>query len=898
MKTDGIIISSSNDIRRAFCDYFVSKGHTPVESSSLIPHKDQTLLFTNAGMVQFKGLFLGEERRNYKRAVSVQKCLRAGGKHNDLENVGLTGRHHTFFEMLGNFSFGDYFKEEAIEFGWEFLTEVIGLPKDSLWITIFREDEEAAGIWREKIGIKPERIVRLGEKDNFWQMGDIGPSGPCSEILIDQGIGTGCGRPTCAVGCDCDRYLELWNLVFMQYDRDKDGRLNPLPKPSIDTGMGLERISAVCQGVYSNYESDLFAPIISAVSDLSGRNYGEGKKGDFSIRVIADHLRAIAFLISDGVLPSNEGRGYVLRRIIRRGARHGRLLGIGDPFLYKLSNVVIDIMKHAYPEILKSRERVGIVTIGEEERFLDTLDQGIRILGEIIQELRAKGKDMIPGDMLFKLYDTYGLPIDLIQDIVREEGISLDEPGFKSAMEGQRHRARMAGGFKMEKGDHQYTKIINDYGETNFIGYNYLEADLQLVSIIKRGKEEEVHEGSGIPETIKSARAGDEVELIFDQTPFYGESGGQVGDRGEISADGVKVEITDTVRPIEGLFVHKGRVVKGQIRTDERYHAAVSARARLNTARNHTATHLLHAALREVLGDHVRQGGSLVSPERLRFDFTHFSPLKREEIDRIEMLVNERIMTNTKVESEIMGAEEAINSGAMALFGEKYGDKVRVVSISDFSRELCGGTHCKVTGEIGLFKLLHESSIASGVRRIEAVTGDEAYRVIKREEETLNGIAELFKASPQDLTSKAKRLLSSLKEKEKEIERLKGELSSKKTVNIEDKVRSIGGIRVFADKIDSMGMDDLRLFGDSIRGKLKSGIILVGSVKNGTVSIVIMVTKDLTERFKANEIIREIAPVIGGGGGGRDDIAQAGGKNTEKLDEAIGKIYEVIEKRL
>ncbi|MBI5745409.1 MAG: alanine--tRNA ligase [Nitrospirae bacterium] len=898
MKTDGIIISSSNDIRRAFCDYFISKGHTPVESSSLIPHKDQTLLFTNAGMVQFKGLFLGEERRNYKRAVSVQKCLRAGGKHNDLENVGLTGRHHTFFEMLGNFSFGDYFKEEAIEFGWEFLTEVIGLPKDLLWITIFREDEEAAGIWRKKIGIKSERIVRLGEKDNFWQMGDIGPSGPCSEILVDQGEEVGCGRPTCAAGCDCDRYLELWNLVFMQYDRDKEGRLNPLPKPSIDTGMGLERISAVCQGVYSNYESDLFAPIISAISDLSERSYGEEGKGDFSIRIIADHLRAIAFLISDGVLPSNEGRGYVLRRIIRRGARHGRLLGIQDPFLFKLSNVVIDIMKHAYPEILKSRERIGNVTVGEEERFLDTLDQGIRILGEIIQELRAKGRDMIPGDTLFKLYDTYGLPIDLIQDIVREEGISLDEPGFKSAMEEQRHRARMAGGFKMEKGDPQYTKIINDYGETNFIGYDYLEADMQLVSIIKRGKDEEIHEGSGPPDIIKSARVGDEVELIFNQTPFYGESGGQVGDRGEISADGVQVEITDTVRPIEGLFVHKGRVVKGQLRTDERYHAAVSARARLNTARNHTATHLLHAALREVLGDHVRQGGSLVSPERLRFDFTHFSPLKREEIDRIEMLVNERIMTNTKVVSEIMGAEEAINSGAMALFGEKYGDKVRVVSISDFSRELCGGTHCKVTGEIGLFKLLHESSIASGVRRIEAVTGDEAYRVIKREEETLNGIAELFKASPQDLTSKAKRLLSSLKEKEKEIERLKGELSSKKTVNIEDKVRSIGGIRVFADKIDSMGMDDLRLFGDSIRGKLKSGIILVGSVTNGTASIVIMVTKDLTERFKANEIIREIAPVIGGGGGGRDDIAQAGGRNTEKLDEAMGKIYEVIEKRL
>lgn len=897
MKTDRIIIRSSNDIRRAFCDYFISKGHTPVESSSLIPYKDPTLLFTNAGMVQFKGLFLGEERRNYKRAVSVQKCLRAGGKHNDLENVGLTGRHHTFFEMLGNFSFGDYFKEEAIEFGWEFLTEVIGLPKDLLWITIFREDEEAARIWREKIGIKPERIVRLGEKDNFWQMGDIGPSGPCSEILIDQGVGTGCGRPTCAVGCDCDRYLELWNLVFMQYDRDKEGRLNPLPKPSIDTGMGLERISAVCQGVYSNYESDLFAPIMNAVSDISERSYGEEGRDDFSIRVIADHLRAIAFLISDGVLPSNEGRGYVLRRIIRRGARHGRLLGISDTFLYKLSNLVIDIMKEAYPELTRSRERVAHITLGEEERFRTTLDQGSSILFEKIQEIQGRGEKEMPGIEAFKLYDTYGLPIDIINESSTAAGLSLSMPDFEAAMKEQKQRARMAASFRTEKGDPQYIEIIDRLGETKFIGYDQLEADVKLLKIIPKKKTED-KTYSAFDENI--ANEGEEIELIFDQTPFYGESGGQVGDQGGVSSSphGVKVEILDTIRPIEGLFVHKARLLKGHLRVGEKYHAVVSVKARLNTARNHTATHLLHAALREVLGDHVRQGGSLVSPERLRFDFTHFSPLKREEIDRIEMLVNERIMTNTKVELEIMGAEEAINSGATALFGEKYGDNVRVVSIADFSRELCGGTHCKVTGEIGLFKLLHESSIASGIRRIEAVTGDEAYRAIKREEETLNGIAELFKASPQDLTSKAKRLLASLKEKDREIERLKGELSSKKTVNLEDKVRSIGGIRVFADKIDSVGMDDLRLFGDSIKGKLKSGIILVGSVMNGTASIVLMVTKDLTEKFKANEIIREIAPVIGGGGGGRDDIAQAGGKNTGKLDEAMEKIYEVIEKKL
>lgn len=899
MKTDGIKIRSSNAIRRAFCDYFMSKGHTLIESSSLVPQRDQTLLFTNAGMVQFKGLFLGEERRSYKRAISVQKCMRAGGKHNDLENVGLTGRHHTFFEMLGNFSFGDYFKEEAIEFGWEFLTEVIGLPKDLLWITIFKEDEEAYRLWREKIGIRPDRIVRMGEEDNFWQMGDIGPSGPCSEIIIDQGEETGCGRPTCAVGCDCDRYLELWNLVFMQYDRDKEGRLNPLPRPSIDTGMGLERISSVCQGVYSNYESDLFSPIIGAVSDLSGKNCGEGKRTDFSIRVIADHIRAITFLISDGVLPSNGGRGYVLRRIIRRGARHGRLLGIQEPFLYKLSNVVIDLMKVAYPDLIKSRERVTSITIGEEERFLDTLDQGLKILDDVIQEIRGKGERIIPGGTLFKLYDTYGLPLDLIQDIVKEEAFSLDEPGFRSAMEGQRQKARMAGGFKMEKGNPLYTKIIDDYGETQFIGYDHLESDVNLVLILKRGKpDDKLHEGSGLIEIVESTIEGDEVELIFDQTPFYGESGGQVGDTGELSSIEAKVKIINTIKPVEGLFVHEAMVLKGMISKGSRCHAAISARARLSTARNHTATHLLHATLRKVLGDHVKQSGSLVSPERLRFDFTHFSPLKREEIDRIEKLINEQIMANTKVNTEVMGIEEAINSGAIAFFGEKYGDNVRVVSISEFSRELCGGTHCKVTGEIGLFKLLHESSIASGIRRIEAVTGDGAYKFIKKEEEALSEIAELFKASPQDLISKAKRLLTSLKEKEREVERLKGKLSSKKAAEIEDKVRSIGGVKVFADKIESMGMEDLRLFGDSIKNRLKSGIIIVGSVKDGTASIVLMVTKDLVERFKANEVIREIAPVIGGGGGGRDDMAQAGGKKVERLDEAIGKIYEVVERRL
>lgn len=895
MKINGIKIKirSSNDIRRVFCDYFISKGHTLVESSSLIPQRDQTLLFTNAGMVQFKGLFLGEERRSYKRAVSVQKCMRAGGKHNDLENVGLTGRHHTFFEMLGNFSFGDYFKEEAIEFGWEFLTEVIGLPKDLLWITIFREDEEAARIWREKIGVSPDRIVRMGEKDNFWQMGDIGPSGPCSEIIIDRGEGIGCGRPTCAVGCDCDRYLELWNLVFMQYDRDKEGRLHPLPKPSIDTGMGLERISAVCQGAYSNYDSDLFSPIISAVSDLSGRNYGEEQRVDFSIRVIADHLRAIAFLISDGVLPSNEGRGYVLRRIIRRGARHGRLLGIHDPFLYRLSNVVIDIMKQACPELLRSRERVTSVTIGEEERFSNTLDQGLKILDETIYEIRDRGEKLIPGDTLFKLYDTFGLPIDLIQDIVKEEGFSLDEHGFRSAMDEQKRRARMAGGFKMEKGDPKYTEALKFISKTEFIGYGQIEADVMLLKIIPK---EEVH--AGFDEDI--ANEGDEVELIFDQTPFYGESGGQVGDIGELSSTttAAKVEIMDTIKPIEGIYVHKAKVIKGPIIEGEVYHAVVSARARLNTARNHTATHMLHATLREVLGDHVKQSGSLVSPERLRFDFTHFSPLKREEIDRIEMLVNERITANTKVETEVMEVEEAINSGAIAFFEEKYGETVRVVNIAGFSRELCGGTHCEVTGEIGLFKIFHEGGIASGVRRIEAVTGDEAYKFIKREEETLNEIAELFKTNPQDLVSKARRLLTSLKEKERELERIKGELSSNKSVKIEDKVRSIGGIKVFSDKLESMGVEDLRLLGDSVRDRLKSGIIILGSAKDETANIVLMVTKDLVERFKANEMIREIAPVIGGGGGGRGDIAQAGGKNIDRLDDALKKIYEVIEKRL
>ena len=875
----------SKELRNSFINYFIQKGHTHVSSSSLIPFSDPTLLFTNAGMVQFKSVFTGNEKREYKRAVSVQKCIRAGGKHNDLENVGRTARHHTFFEMLGNFSFGDYFKEGAIEMAWEFLTEVVKLPKERLYATVYEKDDEAAAIWRDKIGVPIERIVRLGEKDNFWQMGDIGPCGPCSEILIDQGADVGCGRPECRVGCDCDRFLEIWNLVFMQYERLKDGRLNPLPKPSIDTGMGIERLAAVCQGVKSNYDSDLFKPIIASIAELSEKSYGKDNKTDISIRVIADHIRAITFAVSDGVMPSNEGRGYVLRRIMRRAARHGKFLGIDEPFMYRLVGIVVDLMKAAYPELTDSHNYVSRVVLSEEERFINTLDFGLKVVNEIINRLKIEKKNTISGKDLFKLYDTYGFPIDLADDIAKEHGFSIDEAGFYSEMNEQKERARKSWvGAEEAKAASVYREILSSLKPTEFTGYDRLEDKGIVLAIIHKDKK------------VDKASEGSEVEIVLDKSPFYAEGGGQTGDSGIITGDEWKVEVIDVRKPVPTIFVHKGKLLRGEIKAGDRAVAKVDEQARLATARNHTATHILHSVLKYVLGDHVKQAGSFVSKERLRFDFTHFSSIDKRDLDRIEELVNERIRENADASVSVMSIDEAVNSGATALFGEKYGERVRVVSVGDFSKELCGGTHIDAAGDIGFFKIISESSVAAGIRRIEALTGGEAYKYIKQQEDAIRNLAEALKAAPSDVVAKVEKLNLLLKEKEKEIERLKGRLSSSQAGDIITEARVIEGVRVLSKKVDGLDMKDLRTFGDSLRDKIKSGIIALGSSKDDKVSIVVMATKDVQEKYSAVDIVKEIAGIVGGSGGGRPDMAQAGGKESARLNEAMEKVYKVVEK--
>ncbi|HEY6012091.1 MAG TPA: alanine--tRNA ligase, partial [Nitrospirota bacterium] len=714
---------------------------------------DPTLLFTNAGMVQFKSLFLGEESRDYKRAVTSQKCVRAGGKHNDLENVGHTARHHTFFEMLGNFSFGDYFKKDAIAFAWEFLTEVVKLPKEKLWVTVYKDDDEAFELWQKVAGVKPDRIVRLGEKDNFWAMGDTGPCGPCSEILIDQGAEIGCGKPGCAVGCDCDRYLEIWNLVFMQYNRDTTGKLTPLPKPSIDTGMGLERLSSVVQKVRTNFETDLFQSIIKDIAALAGVPYHKDEQTDISYQVCADHLRAMTFLINDGVLPSNEGRGYVLRRIIRRASRYGRLIGITKPFLYKLTGAVVDAMREAYPDLADSREHVAKIVLLEEERFGQTLDSGLALLNETMAKLKAEKKVMIPGDVLFKLYDTFGFPLDLVADMARDLHLEIDEEGYRAAMQEQRNKARAAwAGSGEEKVNPIYKETAASVRKTVFTGYDMLEGTGEVVAIISNSKR------------VNEVKEGDEAEIVLDRTPFYAESGGQVGDRGELLGEAAKFSVIDTVKPAEGLFVHKGKVKKGGFKVGDAVLAKVNDEERMDTMRHHTATHILHATLRSVLGEHVKQAGSLVAPDRCRFDFTHYTALSEREKERIEELVNERIIENHPVSVAEMDIDQAIATGAMALFDEKYGDKVRVVTVQDVSKELCGGTHAKASGDIGLFKILSEGGVAAGVRRIEILAGRRAYQEIRKEEQSLREIGQLLKVSDPDVVGRVERLMGQLRD--------------------------------------------------------------------------------------------------------------------------------------
>lgn len=874
----------ANDIRKKFLDYFKDRGHTIVPSSPLVPKGDPTLLFTNAGMVQFKGVFLSEEKRPYTRAASSQKCMRAGGKHNDLENVGHTARHHTFFEMLGNFSFGDYFKEDAIAFAWEFITKERGISPKNLWVTVFQEDDEAADIWAKKIGVAKDRIVRLGEKDNFWAMGDVGPCGPCSEILIDQGKEVGCGRPSCAVGCDCDRFLEIWNLVFMQYNKDAKGKLTPLPKPSIDTGMGLERLSAVMQGKKSNYDSDLFVPIIEYIEELSGKNYGEKETDDVSIRAIADHSRAVTFLITDGVLPSNEGRGYVLRRILRRASRHGKLLGINEPFLYKVCGKVIEVMGSAYPEIIVARDSLIKATEGEEARFLETLERGLNILDEELKRLKGEKIKRLKGDFVFKLYDTYGFPIDLTADIIRMHDFTIDEEGFNAAMEEQRLKAREAWKGSGEIKAHEvYNKLAASGVKTDFLGYHADVASSKILCLIKNGS------------VVEKVSQGDHVEVITAETPFYGESGGQVGDIGSMIGNGFELTVVDTKKPLPDLIVHHCTVKEGAAQTGATVELVPDLNVRKATSRHHTATHLLHAALRNVLGEHVRQAGSLVGPLRLRFDFSHFSAITEQELKKIEHIVNEKIMENICVSTDVLSYKDAINKGALAFFDEKYGDTVRMVSVEGFSKELCGGIHAKRTGDIGMVKILHDSSVAAGVRRIEAVAGAATLKIIAEQEEVIKETSSLLKSSTKELPEKIAKLIQQQKALEKELEVLKAKMKSGDADAVLQNVRIIKGVKVIASQVEAEKPDELRQMADALRQKINSGIVVLGSKADGKALILAAVTKDLSGRFNAGNIVKELAPTIGGKGGGKAEMAQAGGDNPAGLKDAMEKIYKIIE---
>lgn len=874
----------ANEIREAFLKYFKKNGHTIVQSAPLLPKGDPTLLFTNAGMVQFKGVFLGEEKRDFSRAVTIQKCMRAGGKHNDLENVGRTARHHTFFEMLGNFSFGDYFKKEAVIFAWDFMTKEMGLDSKKLWATVFQEDDEAAGIWEKTIGIPKNRIVRMGEKDNFWAMGDVGPCGPCSEIIIDQGKEIGCGRPDCAIGCDCDRFLELWNLVFMQYSKDLKGKLTPLPKPSIDTGMGLERLTAVTQGKKSNYESDLFMPLINFIEDLSEKSYGEAETYDISIRAIADHSRAVTFLIADGVLPSNEGRGYVLRRILRRASRHGKFIGINEPFLYKVCGKVIEIMGGIYPEIVIARDSIIKAAEGEETRFLETLERGLNMLEEEIGILKQRGKKTIPGDIAFKLYDTYGFPLDLTADIIRTEGLSVDEQGFNLSMEEQRLKAREAWKGSGEVKTHElYNKLSKDGIKVTFVGYHADVASSKIVCLIKDGK------------IIDAVSQGNHVEVITKETPFYGESGGQVGDIGSLVGKGFELTVVDTKKPLPDIIVHHCTVKEGKVKTGDNVELVPDLNVRKATSRHHTATHLLHASLRHILGEHIRQAGSLVGPTRLRFDFNHFASIPEKELNDIEYLINEKIMENLNVTIDTLPYKDAVNRGALAFFDEKYGDTVRMVAVEGFSKELCGGIHVKKTGDIGLFKIISDSSVAAGIRRIEAVAGAVALKTIAEEENNLKEAASLLKVSLKELPDKISKLIQQQRAFEKEIESLKAKLQSSEALDVLKNIKTIGGVNVLSSQVEAANPDELRQMADVLRAKINSGVVVLGSKSDGKAFILAAITQDLSNKFNANNIIKELAPMIGGKGGGKNDMAQAGGNNPAGLKDAMEKTYKIVE---
>jgi alanyl-tRNA synthetase len=863
---------TSSELRSLFLKFFEERGHALVPSSPLIPANDPTLLFTNAGMVQFKDVFLGREERAYTRAASSQRCVRAGGKHNDLENVGYTARHHTFFEMLGNFSFGDYFKRDAIRYAWEFLTGVLGLPPERLWITVYDQDTEAADIWLKEVGADPQRFSRIGTKDNFWSMGDTGPCGPCTEIFYDHGEHIP-GGPPGSPDEDGDRYIEIWNLVFMQYDRAPDGTLTPLPKPSVDTGMGLERIAAVVQGVHSNYDIDLFRALVKAAADLAHLDTTDNN----SLRVLADHIRSCAFLITDGVLPSNEGRGYVLRRIIRRAIRHGYKLGIRDAFFYKLVAPLCAEMGTAYPELAAARSVVEQVLRKEEERFAETLEQGMKILES---HLKGLSGGVIPGDTVFQLYDTYGFPVDLTADIAREHGLTPDLAGFEKAMEAQRERARAASHFAAD-----YSNNVQLDVRCKFTGYAHLAEDTAIAAVLKDGQ------------AVEQLSTGDEGIVILEKTPFYGESGGQVGDRGTIRSGDAVFDVLDTQKQGGELILHIGRIVRGTLAVGADCRAEVDGAARQATALNHSATHLLHAALRRILGEHVTQKGSLVDPQRLRFDFSHFEPIKPEQLDIIERLVNEQIRANSPVYADIMAKDDAVKAGAMALFGEKYGDEVRVLRIGEFSTELCGGIHAERAGDIGLFKIVGESGVAAGVRRIEAVTGEAALDWIKTSERLVQSLGERVKAGREGLIDKVQQILERNRALEKELDKLKGKLASASGDDLVSQAVEIDGVKVLAAKIEESDPKALRDLVDQLRNKLGSAAIVLGTVKDGKVSLIAGVTQDQTSRIKAGDLVNAVATQVGGKGGGRPDLAQAGGTDPTRLDAALKSVPDWVRRR-
>jgi alanyl-tRNA synthetase len=864
----------SQEIRDRFLKYFSGNGHKIVGSSSLYPKDDPTLLFTNAGMNQFKDVFLGLEKRSYKRAVSVQKCMRVSGKHNDLEMVGKTSKHHTFFEMLGNFSFGDYFKTEAIAFAWELMTKEYGFPEDRLYVTVFRDDDEAYNIWKKDIGVPEKMIFRMGEEDNYWSMGETGPCGPCSEIHYDFEPSAG-GHPREMIESGHERFIELWNLVFMQFNRDKDGSVSELPSPSIDTGMGLERMAAVLQGKKNNYETDLFIPLIEKTSEIAGVEYPHDNDCRTLLQIIADHMRAVTFLISDGIMPANDGRGYVLRRLIRRAFRAGQKLGLDDPFLYSLVGVVCDIMQGSYPELLKSAEYISQVCLSEEERFADTLTSGLKTFDRFIAEAKAKNQAVLSGEQVFKLYDTYGFPLDLSRELAEEEDLSVNEKGFFKALEEQRRRARQSW-----KGDarQEERRLYEKYAEldVDFIGYDREEVTgVKVLAVLKEGKPAEI---------LKKGEAG---EILLDRTPFYAEAGGQVGDKGQIFSNKAQAEVQTTYYPIPDLISHKVKVASGSIQIGDKVNARINHSQRKAISKNHTSTHLLHASLRKVLGPHVKQSGSLVSPDRLRFDFTHYASLGEEEIERIESLVNEKIQEDIPVNIQKTTLEEGIKSGAVAIFDEKYGEKVRVVTIDNFSKELCGGVHVKRTGEIGVFKIKSEGSVAAGMRRIEAVTGKSALSYFYENEKLLKDIQNTLHTPRKDVLGQLEKLQESLKDKEKECEKMRRKVVHISSQEEDKNIQNIDGISVLSQRIDGLSQPELRNLADTHRQKIGSGVVILGAVSGEKALLVAAVTKDMTPKIKASDIIKKIAPVVGGGGGGRPDFAQAGGSDPAKLDQAL-----------